>query len=57
MAKTPNPPAAPVELKPAPPPAPPAVVPRVTYTTIEGITTVIAAPAAAAAPTPTEENE
>lgn len=52
MAKTHNQTAA------AAPVAAPVEVPRVTYTTIEGITTVIAAPATAAAPTPpTQEIE
>lgn len=52
MTKTPNPPAAPVGRTPAP-----ADVPRVTYTTIEGITTKIPAPADQADAPPTEENE
>lgn len=53
MAKTPNPPA-----PPAAPAAVPVEVPRVTYTTTEGITTVINPPAdKASAPAPTEETE
>lgn len=52
MAKTPNPPAPPAERTPAP-----AEVPRVMYTTIEGITTIIPAPSDQADAPPTEEKE
>lgn len=52
MTKTPNPPAPPVDRTPAP-----ADVPRVTYTTIEGITTTVNAPVAPTPTQPTEENE
>ncbi len=52
MTKTANPPAPPVERDPAP-----VAVPRVTYTTIEGNTTKIPAPADQADALPTEENK
>lgn len=52
MTKTANPPAPPVERDTAP-----TKVPRVTYTTIEGTTTKIPAPADQADAPPTEESK
>ena len=69
MAKTPNPPAPPAERTPAPATAMDGgsaenagaaflpEVQRVTYTTIEGITTIIPAPSDQADALPTEEKE
>ena len=57
MAKSPNPPAPPAEMKPAPPPAPPPVeIPRVCYVITEGVTTIVN-PQPAEKPAEPEEKE